>query len=239
MRESLEFIQYQGQESAHTHEHTQIVLPLYGQLELEIGGQANRLDVGQAALIASDVRHTYMATAENNCLVLNALASWSSDSSCADPFVALSSATTSLFPFLRKMSLMNTQPEIRDHLLGLLSNLLPLPSSEASLKVLDRRLEKAVSLMTHHLANQWSMAELADQVHLSQSQLTQLFRRQLGVTPRQYLVKMRVKKAKELIMDNPSHSLDQVAELVGSGDASNLIRQFHKHLGVSPSQFKK
>ena len=55
----------------------------------------------------------------------------------------------------------------------------------------------------------------------------------LGVTPHQYLVRSRLRRAARLLADG-ARSISDVAFDVGFGDLSNFVRTFHRAAGVSP-----
>jgi AraC-like DNA-binding protein len=65
-----------------------------------------------------------------------------------------------------------------------------------------------------------------------------LFSRTLGVTPHQYLVRARLRRAARLLVD-PERSITDVALDVGFADLSNFIRTFRRAAGVSPSAFRR
>ena len=59
----------------------------------------------------------------------------------------------------------------------------------------------------------------------------------LGVTPHQYLVRTRLRRAARLLADG-ARSITDVALDVGFGDLSNFVRTFHRAAGVSPRRFR-
>ena len=60
----------------------------------------------------------------------------------------------------------------------------------------------------------------------------------LGVTPHQYLVRSRLRRAARLLADDDKPITD-VAYDVGFGDLSNFVRTFHRAAGVSPLKFRQ
>lgn len=65
-----------------------------------------------------------------------------------------------------------------------------------------------------------------------------LFSNVLGVTPHQYLVRARLRRAARLLADD-TRSITDVAFDVGFGDLSNFVRTFHRAAGVSPRRFRE
>lgn len=64
-----------------------------------------------------------------------------------------------------------------------------------------------------------------------------LFSNVLGVTPHQYLVRTRLRRAAKLLADD-ARPITSVAFDVGFGDLSNFVRTFHRAAGVSPRRFR-
>ncbi|GAB3477724.1 helix-turn-helix domain-containing protein [Marinomonas epiphytica] len=233
MRQHIELISYQNTAPCHQHDHTQIVIPLTGQLELEVDGKQSLVTPGKACLISRHYEHAYFAQQDNQCLVLNNLPYWDANLISEHAFVSVSSAAEHFFQFLGQLS--PQQKTLEPHALAMLEHLLPLPKEKLTLS--DRRLQKAKQLLDQNIQRNWQMIELAVSVHLSQSQLTLLFKRHLGLTPKQYLIRLRLNKAKQLL--SQSHiTLDNIAHQVGIADASSLIKLFKQHYGRTPSQFR-
>ena len=58
------------------------------------------------------------------------------------------------------------------------------------------------------------------------------------MTPHQYLVRSRLRRAARLLADD-ARSITDVAFDVGFGDLSNFVRTFHRAAGVSPRAFRR
>lgn len=78
----------------------------------------------------------------------------------------------------------------------------------------------------------------AAQVGLSPFHFLRLFKRVLGVTPHQYLVRSRLRHAARLLADD-ARPITDIAFDVGFGDLSNFVRTFHRAAGVSPRRFRQ
>ncbi|GGN20986.1 MULTISPECIES: helix-turn-helix domain-containing protein [Marinomonas] len=235
MRDLIEVITYQDTAHAHSHHHTQIVLPLSGRLVLDVDNQQQAVEFGQACLISTSQPHAHLAREENRCLVLNSLPAWNSQLQSSAVFITLSDQAKTYLPFLS--SLISDPSEIKTHqALNLLEHLLPIPQE----KILqaDARLAKAKQRLDHAFQESWSLAELASEVHLSPSQLSVLFKRHLGMTPKQYLQQRRLTEAKRWLTSS-NKSLDYIAQKVGINDASSLVRLFTKHFNTTPGHIRK
>jgi CheY-like chemotaxis protein/AraC-like DNA-binding protein len=79
---------------------------------------------------------------------------------------------------------------------------------------------------------------LADTVGLSASHLARVFREQVGLTVRDYLSRVRIEVAKELLRDTGEKTA-AIAEMVGLCDESHLARVFRRHDGQPPSAYRR
>ena len=72
MQPTLHIRAYQGSGALHSHDFVQIVLPIHGALEIEIGGRGERLSSGLSAFVASGEIHMQAGRGVNRSLVLDA-----------------------------------------------------------------------------------------------------------------------------------------------------------------------
>ncbi len=109
----------------------------------------------------------------------------------------------------------------------------------ARVSVRDRRraVETALWLQLHaHEAIDLQRA--AQQSGLSPFHFLRLFRQVLGVTPHQYLLRCRLRRAARLLSED-ARSITDVAFDAGFADLSNFVRSFHRAAGVSPGHFRR
>jgi AraC family transcriptional regulator len=83
-----------------------------------------------------------------------------------------------------------------------------------------------------------SLEELANVAGLSRFHFIRIFRRVAGITPHQYVMKHRVLRARELLL-NSKLSLAEVARVAGFGSTSHFSRYFQKITGMTPSEFRQ
>ena len=235
MRDLIEAISYQDTANSHSHSHTQIVLPLTGSLVLDVENRQQAVQFGQACLISYGQHHTHLAREDNHCLVLNALPVWDQHIETKDPFVELNSQAKAFLPFLSSLIGEPHQSLKTQQALNLLEHLLPIPQSR--IKQADARLTKAKQRLDYNFQESWNLVQLAEDVHLSTSQLTVLFKRYYGTTPKQYLLQRRLAEAK-VWLTSSNKSLEFIAQKVGISDASTLVRLFTKHYQITPGKYR-
>jgi AraC family transcriptional regulator len=101
-----------------------------------------------------------------------------------------------------------------------------------------RRAVEAALWLDGHAGEQVDLQSAAQAVALSPFHFLRLFSKVLGVTPHQYLVRCRLRRAARLLAEDAG-SVTDVAFDVGFGDLSNFVRTFHRAAGVSPQRFRR
>ena len=101
-----------------------------------------------------------------------------------------------------------------------------------------RRAVDAAAWIDAHAQGEIGLDDAAREAGLSPFHFLRLFARVLGVTPHQYLVRTRLRRAARLLADE-RRSVTDVAFGVGFGDLSNFVRTFHRAAGVSPRAFRR
>jgi AraC family transcriptional regulator len=100
-----------------------------------------------------------------------------------------------------------------------------------------RAVEAALWIATH-AHEPLDLARIAATAGLSPFHFLRLFATVLGVTPHQYLVRSRLRRAAQLLAED-TRPITDIAFEVGFGDLSNFVRSFHRAAGVSPRRFRQ
>ncbi len=106
------------------------------------------------------------------------------------------------------------------------------PSSE------QRLLGQILSELNTTLNAERSVAELAQQVHLSERTLRNLFYRRVGCSPLQYIRDRRLYVARELLRTTDI-LVKQISAQVGYGNPFYFSRDFKQKFGISPQDFRE
>ena len=97
---------------------------------------------------------------------------------------------------------------------------------------MDPRVRQAINLLSEDLSRPFNFDALAACVNLSPSRLRHLFRSEFGVTPAQYLKRLRIEGARKLL-EGSFLSLKEVMLRVGVSDESHFLRDFKKTHGAT------
>lgn len=92
--------------------------------------------------------------------------------------------------------------------------------------------------MTHHYQERVKINELANFIGVNRSYLTSSFKKEMGCSPQEFLVDLRIKKAKALLKGTDM-SINSVANAVGYTDQLAFSKVFKQHCGMSPKMYKE
>ena len=102
----------------------------------------------------------------------------------------------------------------------------------------SHKLQQAIDYIQAHLAEDVSLEAIAAELGMSQYYFARLFKQSTGYSPYQYVIKRRIERAKELMMQE-QQSIVNVALQVGFASQSQFGRHFKHLTGVTPKQFLK
>lgn len=112
----------------------------------------------------------------------------------------------------------------------------------AQLPPMQEKHLKAVQFMIDyvhkHYADDLTLEQLASQLYISKNYLNQLFKKVTGETFTNYVIRVRIEKAKALLLDG-NHLIYEVSEMVGYQNVPYFSTLFKKFCGVSPSEIMK
>ena len=95
----------------------------------------------------------------------------------------------------------------------------------------------AIQYIADNYAHPLSMQSVCDEIGISQTYLSRLFRKYSDTTFNAYLTRCRMEAAKQLLREKPDLLLRDVAACVGYDDSSYFTKVFHQYTGLTPSQY--
>lgn len=98
-------------------------------------------------------------------------------------------------------------------------------------------IQTAINYMNQNYQNRLTVENIAAQINMSPSQFSRQFKKQTGTSPYDYLLSIRLTKAKELLK-NTSLPISEISYQTGFANESNFICFFKKHEGMSPLKFR-
>jgi transcriptional regulator GlxA family with amidase domain len=108
-------------------------------------------------------------------------------------------------------------------------------ASQASTMASIRELQIWIA---EHLQAKLSVEDLAERMAMSVRNFERVFTREVGTTPSQYLLQVRVEAARRQL-ERPNGSLRHVAAAAGFGNVDVMRRAFVRLLGVTPRRYRE
>ena len=113
-------------------------------------------------------------------------------------------------------------------------NYLPDPSGYMS-----AGMNKALAFIRENLTQPFGEADLATMAGQSQSAFSRSFRRHTGMSLVQYVKRLRINLACQILMSDEQASITDICFEVGFNNLSNFNRQFLAEKGMPPSRFRR
>ncbi len=98
--------------------------------------------------------------------------------------------------------------------------------------------QQIIRYLNENYANKISLDQIAHNMYLSPVYISKIFKEKTGDSPINFLIKIRLKKAKELLEDGQG-SIKVIASMVGYDDVYHFSKLFKKYYGISPLNYQK
>lgn len=98
--------------------------------------------------------------------------------------------------------------------------------------------DKSVMFINNNYINNIKVSDIANYIGLNRSYLFTLFKKHLNLSPQEYLIKVRINRACELLKQYEL-SICDVSRSIGYSDSLAFSKVFKKHIGISPKEYRK
>jgi AraC-like DNA-binding protein len=102
----------------------------------------------------------------------------------------------------------------------------------------QRTVKQMILYMSTQLAHPVSIEQMCDSLGYNRAYLSRIFKKETGLSPVTYLLKLRIDKSRQLLRERPELSIEQIASSVGLTDALYFSRQFKRLCDMSPSAYR-
>lgn len=235
---ALHLRRYGRDSHIHHHRHVQVVVPVLGTLDMEVGGRGARIDLRRAVVIAPGTDHDQTTPDDNRFLIVDldvaALGEVRVEQLQRRPFVATTPRMLALAEFVDRHC-----GDVEDVPAGLAVHCIPpllqaLGSDPAPL----RRLQQLCDAMSAAPGQTWSVARMAAQAGLGESRLHALFRSTFDQSPQQWLTSLRLQRACQLLATT-AMPIAQLAIDTGWSDQTALTRAMKRATGSTPAAWRR
>jgi len=234
---ALHLRSYGPEAYTHAHDHVQVVLPLAGGMEMDVGGRGGEVDLLHGAFIAPGTAHTQAAQGDNRFLILDCgvddIGTGGCERLAGHPWLALSPSTRRLLDYIElRRAGSELPPALTGHCLPLLLEALAVDAPVAG------RLRRLLQRIEADPGQAWPVERMAATLHLSGSRLHALFKRELDTTPQAWLAELRLRRVIAALADGDT----PVATLAlegGWSDQTTLTRAMRRATGLTPAAFRR
>jgi len=240
-RLALELRTYSDECCTHRHDYHQLVLPVRGELDMNIAMQGGAVSGVYGAHVHADTDHAFAAEGENCFLVMDIppslvtslvrLPAWFSLGPTAREYLLF------LTRVLRPSSQFTDLSVPGSQQMGLLLIQLLLEHNRVAAQAPDRRVELVRSYLQDNPEKNMTLPFMAGLANVSPRQLTTLFREAYGCTPQQYLLQQRMQRAEQLLIST-TLPVQQVAEQCGYSSLAAFSDRVKRHFGHAPLYFR-
>ena len=127
------------------------------------------------------------------------------------------------------------------HLYIILSKLIEINEETKPSKVLSKKqsnVREAVLFIRCNYTIDLKIKDVAESLYISPNYLSNIFKEVLQMTPQEYLMRVRIEKACELLSSNPTIKINEVSKKIGYKDPLHFSKNFKSIIGVSPKKYQ-
>ncbi len=235
MPNHLSIRSYSRLRRGHSHPFHQLVLPLRGVINIELGNYSGKVAPGECVVIPEGELHHFTANTEARFVVADM-------DVLPAPLINSPLAAFSINrPLMQFLRFIEAQLEYQINLQleqSMFSTFTLLLAEQRPLPQIDQRIQQVLQYIADNLAEKVVISTLAGVACLSETQLKKLFREQMGQTVMQYVTRVRMDKARALLQ-HTDYPVQLIAEQVGYTDLSAFSRRFSACFGLTPTQFSR
>lgn len=111
------------------------------------------------------------------------------------------------------------------------------PKPHNGINYLHENIKKAIDYMNENYANGISCEEISSLIGIGKFSFIRNFKSQVGKTPYEYLLDLKIEKAKKMLKSN-EFSITEISLLCGFSSHSHFTSTFKKKIGISPIEYK-
>ncbi len=103
----------------------------------------------------------------------------------------------------------------------------------------DAKILSSIRFIEQYYNQRITIDTLATNVQMSVSRFYPFFKKELGITPIDYINNYRISRAILLLMSEENHTIESISEQTGFESSAYFRRVFRKVTGLSPREYKK
>ncbi|HBX23018.1 MAG TPA: hypothetical protein DEF34_05220 [Desulfotomaculum sp.] len=100
-------------------------------------------------------------------------------------------------------------------------------------------IRKAIDFMTEHCTENLTLEDMAQLTNYSPFHFIKIFKSETGNTPFQYLLDIKLSRAKDMLTHRKEMTITEICYLCGFNNLSHFTAVFKRKTGVSPSRYRQ
>ncbi len=230
---------------SHAHDEHHLMIPLQGEFSVELSDRTLTCSPGRMIYIPPQTAHAFRSSKEKGerliCMIDHT--EWTRQG--ADLYDAAILPSSQLCKELLFYMLLNPSSKNTKALINTLVHIIDevlegsihyeFSLDHATVATTRPEILKAISIVKAQFADELSIAALAKKSGLSERNFSRLFRSEVGLSPKQFLTKVRIDKSKGLLTSGLS--VTESAYAVGYQSLSQFIQSFRQLTGQIPSEY--
>lgn len=110
---------------------------------------------------------------------------------------------------------------------------------DISLNQDNQRIRKMLAFIHQNFADTISLPEIAAAADIGERECLRCFQKTIQVSPIQYLLKYRIMRGAEMLLENQTDSVSEIAALCGFDSPSNFSRTFKHFYNCTPREYRR
>ena len=97
-------------------------------------------------------------------------------------------------------------------------------------------LEQIILYINENIYSTLNVEDLCEKFAISRSSLQSLFRNNIGLSPKEYISNLKLKKSKELIKES-KYTISEISAILGFSSIHYFSRRFKQKFGMNPTDY--
>ena len=222
---------YNFKTNTHAHEYGQLILPLHGVLSIETDYKKLKLNDDSVFFLPPDCKHTFNSYNNNEFLVLDIpnsmLNKYDMEKMCGGRNFLFDDKWKATRYLLLNENNINQNSSSINNLFLYFYNF-----------IITENLPNSIKYINEHFTEDIDLKKLAGIEHYNVSYYSEWFKHNMNISPTEYIQNLRVKRAKELLL-NTNLTILQISQMIGYEHNSSFTKVFKNSEKISPAEFRK
>lgn len=217
--------------NSHNHSYAQIVIPLESYVYIQTDYENFEIDDKSIGFIPPNCYHQYRSESGQKSLIINIpenmIKKSDIDNLKSSSKILIDDRISLLIKLISLEFHENSDSQSIKYLFFYLYD-----------KIIERKKLKSIEYINKYYNEDINVSQLAMLEHYNVNYYTEWFKKQTGMRPRDYIQKLRIEKAKELLLTT-NYNISKISNQVGYDHSSSFCRIFKLLENMSPTEYRK